>query len=188
MRAWLERNPFLVLSFAGLALMAALVVRDLADGGPPPAIVIHEAAPSGEAVVVHVAGAVVEPDVYQLSAGARVHDAILAAGGSVAGANLNAINLARRLRDGERIEVPGPSAEVAAEVVTRAPGEKLDLNSATAEQLDTLPGIGEAYSRRIVDSRLVDGPYQTVEELLDRRVIPAATLDQIRDLVFVRAP
>jgi competence protein ComEA len=117
-----------------------------------------------------------------------VRDAIEAAGGAIDAAATEELNLARRLRDGERIEVSGEAAEVAAALATMAPGEKLDINSATMEQLDRLPGIGEAYSRRIVDSRLADGPYQTVDDLVTRRVIPAATLDEIRDMVSVSAP
>ena len=84
--------------------------------------------------------------------------------------------------------MPGASSEVAAAVATLEPGAPLDLNSATMEQLDLLPGVGEAYSRRIVDSRRVDGPFEAVEDLLTRRVLPSATLDGIRDYVTVTAP
>ncbi len=139
-------------------------------------------------MVVQVAGAVADPGLYELPPDARVQDAIVAAGGGLPEADVASINLARRLRDGERISVPGPTSEVAAAVATLAPGEKLDLNAATMEQLDKLPGIGEAYSRRIVDSRVVDGPYEAVDDLLTRRVLPASALDDIRDFVTVSAP
>jgi competence protein ComEA len=138
--------------------------------------------------VVHVAGAVAAPGLYELPSGARVQDAVVAAGGALPEAELDEVNLARRLRDGEQISVPGLSAEVAAAVATLAPGEKLDINEATMAELDQLPGIGEAYSRRIVDSRIVDGPYEAVDDLLARRVLPEATLDNIRHLLTVSAP
>jgi len=138
--------------------------------------------------VVHVAGAVARPGLYELPPGARVADAIERAGGGLPDADIDAVNLARRLRDGEKIDVPGPSAEAATAVATLAPGEKLDLNAATMDELDLLPGIGEAYSRRIVDSRVVDGPFEAVDDLLTRRVLPAATLDGIRNYVTVAAP
>jgi competence protein ComEA len=184
--AWLERNQVLVLGFAVILLVAGLLLRDLTEGSPP-ALVVEDSPSSGRSVVVHVAGAVAAPGLYQLPSDARVQDAITAAGGPLREADLDAVNLARRLRDGEKIEVPGGAAEPAA-VATLAPGEKLDLNAASVEELDTLPGIGEAYSRRIVDSRAVDGPYEAVDDLVTRRVLPASTLDDIRDLVTVNAP
>lgn len=185
--AWLERNQFLVLGVAGLLLLAGLLVRDLTQGSPP-ALVLEDSQSGGGSVVVHVAGAVAAPGLYELPQGARVLDALDAAGGESPDADVDSLNLARHLRDGEKIDVPGPSSEVAAAVATLAPGQKLDLNVATEDQLDGLPGIGEAYSRRIVDSRAADGPYETVEDLVTRKVVPASTLEDIRDLVTVSAP
>ena len=184
--AWLERNQILVLGVAGLLLLAGFFVRDLTDGTPP-GLVLQEAQSEGN-VIVHMAGAVAAPGLYELPSGARVQDAVVAAGGALPEADLDSINLARPLRDGEQILVPGAASEVASAVATLAPGERLDLNVATMDQLDLLPGVGEAYSRRIVDSRVIDGPYVAVDDLLTRRVIPAATFEQIRDLVTVSAP
>jgi competence protein ComEA len=177
-----------VLVIAGLLLVAALLLRDLTHGGSLPALVLHDPESAGGNVVVQVSGAVASPGLYELAAGARIQDAVVAAGGALPDANLDSLNLARHLRDGEKVVIVGPAAEVAAAVATPAPGEKLDLNVATAEQLDQLPGIGEAYARRIVDSRLVDGPYAAVDDLMTRRVIPSDTFDKIRDLVTVNAP
>ena len=185
--AWLGRNQLLLLGLAVLALLAALLVRDLSQSDPP-TLVLQDSPTSGDSVLVHIAAAVAAPGVYELPHGARVQDAILAAGGGLPKSDTESLNLARRLRDGEKIDVPGPVSDVAATVATLAPGQKLDLNAATLEQLDQLPGIGEAYSRRIVDSRVVDGPYEAVEDLLTRRVIPAATLEQIRDRLTVSTP
>jgi competence protein ComEA len=168
--------------------MAGLLVRDLTNGGPPPALVLQDPASGDGTVVVQVAGAVASPGIYELASGARIQDAVVAAGGALPEADLDSLNLARHLRDGEKVVVAGPSSEVAAAVATLAPGGKLDINVATTDQLDQLPGIGEAYSRRIVDSRVVDGPYAAVEDLMTRQVIPSATFERIRDLITVSAP
>ena len=186
MLAWLERNPFLVIALVGFALLTALIARDLLPSRDQPVLILHESGlEPGTPIRVHVAGAVAAPGVYGLEAGDRVEDALAAAGGATAGADLDEINLARRLRDGEQIVVEGPDA-VAAPVLP--PGEKLDLNVATREQLDALPGIGEAYSGRIVDSRFVDGPFASVDDLLERNLLPARTLEGIRSMVTVVLP
>jgi competence protein ComEA len=140
-----------------------------------------------------VSGAVVAPGVYQLREGDRLVEALVAAGGPANGADVDALNLARRVRDEEQVVVPrlgGADSRrtEAAGATPLAPGEKLDINAATEDQLDQLPGIGEAYSRRIVDSRKVDGPFKSIQELVDRRVVPRATFEKIRDLVYVATP
>jgi competence protein ComEA len=186
--SWLEKPPTLLLAAALLALAAALAFSAL-DRDQPAGIVLYEEAASDGPLRVHVAGAVAEPGVYELGQGARVEQALAAAGGATADADLDALNLARRLRDGEQVLVPGGGrAAAAAPAAALAPGEKLDINTATQAQLDQLPGIGEAYSRRIVDSRQVDGPFETTDELVSRKVVPAATYEKIRDLITVSAP
>jgi len=118
-------------------------------------------------VAVHVAGRVRRPGLVRLPAGSRVQDAIRAAGGATPGADLDAINLARRLTDGEQIRVPapgdpapplgqgaaGPGGPAGPGTPGAAPGAPLDLNTATVEQLDTLPGVGEVTAGRIVAYR-----------------------------------
>jgi competence protein ComEA len=156
--AWLERHQFLVLAAAVLLLLGGLLLRDISKDSPPALVISDAALADSDSVVVHVAGAVGAPGVYGLPAGARVQDAVLAAGGATAGADLDSVNLARRVRDGERITVPSGARAASNAPATLAPGQTLDLNQATQAQLDGLPGIGEAYSRRIVDSRTVDGP------------------------------
>jgi competence protein ComEA len=118
-----------------------------------------------------------------------VEDALGAAGGASAGARLDEINLARYLRDGEQIVVPG-AAVASRSLPASAPSSvgQVDINTATQAELMALPGIGAAYSRRIIDSRLVDGPFTDIEELLARRVLPASTLDGIRELITVSSP
>jgi competence protein ComEA len=186
MLAWLERYQLLALTLAGIILGLGLVVPGLLASDPD-AIVFREGSglPLGTPIRVHVAGAVLSPGVYELREGERVVDALTAAGGPTDGADLEALNLARRVRDGEQLLVPARTTARSTAVPTLAPGQRLDLNLASEAQLELLPGIGEAYARRIVDSRRVDGPYRSAEDLLGRRVLPASTFEQIRDLVMV---
>lgn len=148
------------------------------------------AAPSGE-VAVHVAGRVRRPGLVRLPAGSRVQDAIRAAGGAATGADLNAINLARKLADGEQIRVPAPGdpAPPPDPAVTpggsgTTPSAPLDLNTATPEQLDTLPGVGEVTASRIITYRSAH-PFTTVDELLEVPGIGQRRFDQLKDLVTV---
>jgi competence protein ComEA len=148
------------------------------------------AGPSGR-VAVHVAGRVRRPGLVRLPAGSRVHDAIRAAGGVTAGADLDAVNLARRLTDGEQVRVPGrgdpapaPAGASAAPGPGADPAAPLDLNSATAEQLDTLPGVGEVTAGRIVAYRTAH-PFTAVDELLEVPGIGQRRFDQLKDLVTV---
>jgi competence protein ComEA len=140
-------------------------------------------------VAVHVAGRVRRPGLVRLPAGSRVQDAIAAAGGATSGADLDAVNLARRLTDGEQVRVPGPgdpapppAPGVAAGPAT--PSAPLDLNTATVEQLDTLPGVGEVTAGRIIAYRSAH-PFTSVDELLEVPGIGQRRFDQLKDLVTV---
>ena len=139
-------------------------------------------------VAVHVAGRVRHPGLVRLPAGSRVQDAITAAGGVSSGADLDAVNLARRLTDGEQVRVPGPGdpapppPDAAAGPAT--PSAPLDLNTATVEQLDTLPGVGEVTAGRIVAYRSAH-PFTTVDELLEVPGIGQRRFEQLKDLVTV---
>jgi competence protein ComEA len=161
-------------------------VRDAETG---PAV----AAPSASASVVvpllvDVAGWVRHPGVYTFEAGARVVDAIEAAGGARSGAELSALNLAAPLVDGTQVLVPkageAPPPGVAPPGGT-APGALVNVNTATAAELETLPGIGEVIAQAIIDHRTENGPFASVEELLDVTGIGDATLENIRELVTV---
>lgn len=184
---WLERHSLLLFLAAAVLLVAGVAVRQLEAVSSRPALVFNEGAvqPDGTPIRVHVAGAVIAPGVYDLRAGDRVVDALAAAGGPGDDADLEAVNLARRLRDGEKLTIPGARSQPA---LPLPPGARLDVNTASQAQLMLLPGIGEAYSRRIVDSRRVDGPFRSVEELVSRRVLPQATFERIRDLITVTPP
>jgi competence protein ComEA len=141
-------------------------------------------------VAVHVAGRVRRPGLVRLPAGSRVQDAIRAAGGSAAGADLDAVNLARKLTDGEQLFVPGPGDPPppppagAGPNPGAAPSAPLDLNSATLEQLDALPGVGEVTAGRIIAYRSAH-PFTAVDELLEVPGIGQRRFDQLKDLVTV---
>jgi competence protein ComEA len=145
-------------------------------------------APSGR-VAVHVAGRVRRPGLVRLPAGSRVHDAIRAAGGVTAGADLDAVNLARKLTDGEQVRIPGPGdpplpSPPGTPAGPSSPSAPLDLNTATVEQLDTLPGVGEVTAGRIVAYRSAH-PFTSVDELLEVPGIGQRRFEQLRDLVTV---
>jgi competence protein ComEA len=147
------------------------------------------ASPSPEVVVlVDVAGWVRRPGVYEFTEGARVIDAIDAAGGARSGALLEALNLAAPLTDGTQILVPREGQEgVAPALVTggAVAGGLVNVNSAIATELEELPGIGEVIAQRIIDYRTENGPFATVDELLDVSGIGDAILESIRELVTV---
>ncbi|PYG01598.1 competence protein ComEA [Georgenia satyanarayanai] len=149
-------------------------------------------------VVVHVAGAVHDPGVVELPVGARVADAVSAAGGEQPDAELAAVNLARPLVDGEQVYVPrvgeappgaaeggGPAGAPPAADGAAADGGVVDLNSADLADLDTLPGVGPAIAQRILEWREANGPFHSVEELLEVSGIGPATLDKLRERVRV---
>jgi competence protein ComEA len=134
-------------------------------------------------VVVHVSGAVLSPGVYELQEGRRVRDAIEAAGGATEQADPNALNLAALLKDGQRIEVPTlvvgrPAAS------TSATGPKpINLNTASAAELEALPGVGEVIAQRIVTYREQAGSFASVDELRTQKLVNEATFAKLRDLV-----
>jgi competence protein ComEA len=122
--------------------------------------------------LVHVAGAVRSPGVYQLRDGERIQDAVRRAGGPRRGADLNAINLAAKVADGQQVVVPRRGAAGAAPVGGAAAGEPgappqapVSLNTATAEQLDTLDGVGPATASKILEYRRQHGGFRSIDDL-----------------------
>lgn len=152
---------------------------------------------AGGEVVVHVVGAVASPGVQRLPAGARVVDAVEAAGGTQADADLGRINLAAAVVDGQQIyvlrqgELAAPP--LAEQSMPPADGGAeggsgtglVDLNAATATQLDELPGVGPATAEAIIAHREQHGPFASVDDLLDVRGIGEAKLEALRDLATV---
>jgi competence protein ComEA len=142
-----------------------------------------------ETLVVDVEGAVLHPGIIELPAGSRVADALDAAGGYAADADLAAaaaqVNLAALVRDGQQIVVPAigaPPASGGPGGVAGNAGGLVDLNSASAEALDALPGIGPVTVQKIVAAR-AEQPFGSLEDLVTRKVLTNAQLDKIRDLV-----
>ena len=187
--AWLERHQWLVAAAAFLMVAAVIALRPAADASPSAQIVFNDAPAlaDGAPIRVQVTGAVQRPGVVPLRSGDRLADALTAAGGALTSADLEDLNLARRLRDGEHVVIPEKTrrAAAASPVSAPAPGARLDLNKATEAQLDALPGIGATYAKRIVDSRAVDGPFKSAQDLVARRILPQSTYDKVRDLVMV---
>lgn len=148
-------------------------------------------------VVVHVAGAVRRPGLYRLRAGTRVADAVARAGGATRGANLGGLNLAAPLVDGTQILVPravettpsgadGGSTSTTDGTAAGLPATlsmKVSLSSATAGELDALPGVGPVTAQKIVDYRAAHGPFASADDLDEVPGIGPTRIEQLRDLV-----
>jgi competence protein ComEA len=195
----------------GLAILAILVVagavfwyvRSLpspvtiqATGGDirPGAVSIASPSPSPAVLFVHVAGRVRHAGVYQLHQGDRVIDAIQAAGGARRDADLRSVNLAALVTDGEQIIVwkKGPGGSVVASgggggsaPGSGSPSQLVNVNTATLDQLESLPGIGPALGQRILDYRQQHGPFASVDDLVNVSGIGAKRLEDLRPVVTV---
>jgi competence protein ComEA len=196
---------------AGGAALVAVFVAAMSLARPPSGragdVVLPRATPSvsvavpttgGGEVVVHVAGAVAKPGVYRLRAGARVSDAIDAAGGPAPDADLDRVNLAAPLADGTQVYVvrrgetgsggaPGGGGGVAGGGVASggAADSIVNINTATVDELDSLPGVGPATAQAIVDYRTEHGRFRSVEGLLEVRGIGESKLAALRKRVRV---
>jgi competence protein ComEA len=185
------RIGFIVVGLVAAVAAVYAIFQALDERSAPP-IVIEDAA-ANLPVVVEVRGAVEAPGVVELSPGARLQDAIAAAGGLSKDADLSTVNLARRLRDGEVVvilAVPSPGStpvlpidEVHGAIPAESPQTKININSATVEELEAMPGIGEVIAARIIAYREENGPFRTVDDLIHIQGISDRTIDQIRDLV-----
>ncbi len=137
-------------------------------------------------VIVNVAGKVTNPGVYKLPIGSRVVDAINLAGNQLKGVDISDINLARVLVDGEQILVGTPPAVAAKKAAAKVSASNpLDLNRATAAQLDTLPGIGPVTAQRILDYRNKVGRINSVDELKKISGLGGAKFEEIKNLLRV---
>ncbi|MFB9359341.1 ComEA family DNA-binding protein [Actinoplanes nipponensis] len=144
------------------------------------------------AVVVAVGGKVRKPGLVELPPGARVADALRAAGGAGPGVDVAPLNLARKVTDGELIMVgvtPPPGAAPTAAAGAAAPGQPgaglVNLNTATLAELDTLPGVGPVLAQRILDARDAQGGFKAVSDLRNVSGIGASRYEQLKDLVTV---
>jgi competence protein ComEA len=163
-------------------------VEVLAATSSPAAAASATSSPEAVPILVDVAGWVRRPGVYEFHEGDRVIDAIEAAGGARSGATLDALNLAAPLADGTQILVPrrqAPGSVGSAATGEAAGSSKVNINSASAAELEALPGVGEVIAGLIVDYRTANGPFGSVDDLLDVSGIGEVTLENIRDLVTV---
>lgn len=184
MSDFLERYRWFIAAVLAVPLLSGvfLLALDRIDNDRPADLVLN---PSDQAIAdirVDVGGAVQNPDVYTLPDGARWADAIDAAGGPTSEANLDAVNLATRIRDEDKIFVPTLGGPVAAGV-SQAP--TVNINTSSQSQLEELPGIGEVRATAIIRSRETQGPYAATEDLLTREVIPPSVYEDIADLITV---
>lgn len=175
---WRDRTGAVLMATLIAAIVIAVVVLTLRSGGSPGLLIERREPIAGiDELRIDVSGAVLTPAVVTAPPGARVADAIALAGGLADDADRAALNLARRVTDEEVIRVPRLGEATAL----------LDLNHATAEALEALPGIGPGYAARILAAR-EEHPFASTDDLIDRELIPARTYLQIRDLVTVTTP
>ncbi len=186
----LSRSQVVVYGAIAVAvlLVGARAIRAEGEGTAPGATVAVPAGPGvaveggGSDLVVDVAGAVREPGVYRLPAGARVVDAIGRAGGPAGGALLEGINRAARLTDGQQVVVPqrGPGGAAAAGAAGGGAEGPIGLGSATVEQLETIDGIGPVTAAAIVEYRDQQGGLASVDQLDEVSGIGPATMESLR--------
>ncbi len=186
---------------AGFVLAGVLIYVSRAPAGQP---ILLLPAPTKAPVAVHVVGAVPRPGLYEFAEGARVQDAIDAAGGLLTSANVDAVNLAALLVDGEQLTIPYNAGEEPAAGANTASGPDLpssdtnetdssgsenfdliNINTASLEELDSLPGIGPTTAQRIIDYRDTNGPFTTIDEIMDVSGVGPSTFDEIKDLITV---
>jgi competence protein ComEA len=162
-----------------------LLFRAEAPAAPPiPTAAARTTAVSQGELVVDVVGAVRRPGLYRLAHGARVADALARAGGATAKAQLDLVNLAAPIADGQQIVVPRRgSAGVAGSAAPGSPSGPVHLSTATLEQLDALPGVGPVTAQKILDYRQQHGAFSSVDELDAVPGIGPARLEQLKGLV-----
>jgi competence protein ComEA len=202
MRTWLERNRVAVVSILGVFFVGSVALLLLRLPRPGPIIISTpqptvsptiQLTPTPAPLRVYVSGAVQSPDVYVLPPGSIVKDALAAAGGATDDADLARINLAILVQDQQQIHVPRegeadppvppPGRSSSADLSTP---DKIDLNTASAAELDALPGIGPAIAQRIVDYREANGRFAAIEDIVNVKGIGPATFEQLKDLIVVR--
>ena len=209
MRQWLESHRELVAGAAFTSLVSAILLGAVLFGfrKPDPApIVIRPITPpptptraptaTPEPIQVYVSGAVARPGVYALPWDSRVEQAIAAAGGSTADADLLRVNLAQRVHDEQQIYVPHKSEAVTPVLPTpvsptpstgtsSTPGQKVNINTGNAAELEALPGIGPVLAQRIIDYRQTNSPFRRPEDIKNVKGIGDATFERLRDLITV---
>jgi len=180
-------GPAAVASARSAASSAASLTSDAAPG-PSSAVPTSP----GATLVVDVAGKVRHPGLYRLASGSRIDDAVQAAGGALPGVDLTTLNLAAKVADGQQIAVGMPGAAPAGgsgggtgATRSAAAAGPVDLNSATLEQLETLPGVGPVLGQHIIDWRVAHGQFATIDQLRDVSGIGEVKFAALRSQVTV---
>jgi competence protein ComEA len=187
--ALLDRRRLIAAAAAGVVLLALaghMLLRGSPASVPPPVRVARTTSPPKLALAyVDVVGAVRRPGLYRLHTGARVADAVARAGGPTRAAQVELLNLAALVADGEQVVVPrrGDFDATGAAPAGAASSGPVHLNSATLEQLDALPGVGPVTAQKIVDYRTQHGGFGSVDELDAVPGIGPARLADLRPLV-----
>ncbi|MGQ9553875.1 MAG: helix-hairpin-helix domain-containing protein [Anaerolineae bacterium] len=180
---WAALSALLNVTLTGIAVI-------LLRWPSPAAIEIETPAPISTAsaglMPVYVSGAVMQTGVYWLPQGALVEDALLAAGGASCGADREAGNHAQRVWDGAHCHLPLKGESIPTPVANSSSVVRININSASAQELEALPGIGPALAARIVAYRQEQGPFSTIEELGNVSGIGPRTLDQLRPFITTR--
>lgn len=220
MQGWLERHRGYIIAALLAFILPGATILWLKSPQPAPLLIstpvptptctpVLTPTPAPTAtplpVRVYVTGAVKQSDVYLLPAGSIVKDALLAAGGATADADLERINLAVQLYDQQQVYVPyqgqetppaplvssAPTPTEAAASVPAKSGSMdvetglVNVNTATADELETLPGIGPAFAQRIIDYRVQNGAFASIEQLVEVKGIGPATLAKFEHLITV---
>ena len=193
-RSWLEENRMLViLALVGLIIFGAGLFWLKTSGQPQTQVEILSASTEqnqSKDIYIDVSGAVNQPGVYQLGLGSRVEDALRAAGGLSEGASTQWIatnlNRAMVLVDGAKIYIPSQSETQssnagASSSLVKTLGEKINLNSASQSELESLTGVGPVTAVKIISGR----PYQTIEELVSKKILGQKTFDKLKDQLAV---
>jgi competence protein ComEA len=181
MAQWRSWQLFLLIIFMTLLASGLVLLVSTQPRGTP---IELEPIPSAAPIIVSVVGAVHTPGVYPLPQGSRVQHAVESAGGLTSNADIEQINLAGLLRDGQQVFVP----EMNMPTTPIAPAERqglLDLNRASLEELMTLPGIGEARARDIIAFRQSQGGFTNVEELMNIKGIGQSLFEKLKPLVTI---
>jgi competence protein ComEA len=196
--AWLERHKVLAVSVLATIIVGGIGTWVALRPRPGPIIIstpeptptpVPEPTATPAPLRVYVTGAVHRADVYLVPAGSLVKDVIDAAGGATDDADLEQINLAVQVYDQQQIHVPRKGESVtpiAAPVDAPAGTGTVNINTASVEELDTLPGIGPAIAQRIVDYRTEYGPFATIEDITNVKGIGPATFEKLKGLITVQ--
>jgi competence protein ComEA len=201
------KKNLLLIAFGAICGLLGSAIILLASQPPRGSVILLMPPPTPALWVIQISGAVTHPGVYQLPAGSRLRDAVQAAGGLTEDASLSTVNLAALLEDGKsiivRVNTPTPMPSQPRPSITSQPaaqnesdptnpaeplpvsGGLININTATLEELDRLPAIGPVIAQRIIEYRTTQGPFMSVEDILNVEGIGQATFDKIKDLITV---